>query len=96
MALLPLMCRVFAIIVIEIFALMMMVLFTVVDAQTSLPLLRWCLLPRNNGIVALDLQWCRCPHCNGVIAVLKLASSPCFSLQKAAQVRLDNLGFHVS
>jgi hypothetical protein len=64
----------------------------IADAQTSLPLLRWCCLPRNNGIVTLDPQWCCCPHCNGVVAVFKLASLPCFSLQKAALVRLDNLG----
>jgi hypothetical protein len=65
---------------------------TVVDAQTSLPLSRCCHLPRNNGIVALDPQWHCCPHCNGVVAVLKLASLPNFSWQKAAQVKLNNLG----
>jgi hypothetical protein len=43
-------------------------------------------------IPALDPQWRCCPHCDGVVAVFKLASLPCFSLQKAAQVRLDNLG----
>jgi hypothetical protein len=60
--------------------------------QRSLLLSRWCCLPGNNGIVALDLQWCCCPHCDGIVAVLKLASSPCFPLQKAAaQVRLNNL-----
>jgi hypothetical protein len=64
---------------------------SIVNAQTSLPLLRWCCRPCNNGIVALDLQWCCCPHCDGVVAVLKLASLPCFSLQKAAQVRHHNL-----
>ncbi len=43
-------------------------------------------------IPALDPQWCCSPHCDGIVAVLKLPSLPCFSLQKAAQVRLDNLG----
>ncbi len=48
----------------------------VVDAQASLlPLLRWCCCPRNNGIVAIDLQWhcCPCcPCCDGVVTILKL------------------------
>jgi hypothetical protein len=64
----------------------------VVNAQTSLLLLRRCCLPRNNGIVALDPQWHCCPYCDGVVAVLKLASLPCFLLQKAAKARLNNLG----
>jgi hypothetical protein len=57
-----------------------------------LPLSRWCHRPHNNGIVALDPQRCWCPHYNGIVAVLKLASLPCFSLQKAAQDRPSNLG----
>ncbi len=64
----------------------------IINAQMSLPLSRWCRLPCNNGIVALDPQWCCCPHCDGITAVLKLLLLPFFSLQKAAQVRLDNLG----
>jgi hypothetical protein len=64
----------------------------IVNAQTSLLLSRWCCFPCNNGIVALDPQGGRCPHCDVVIAVLMLASSHCFLLQKVAQVRLDNLG----
>ncbi len=54
----------------------------VVNAQTSLLLLRWCHHPRNNGIVALDPQRPCCPHCNGIIAVLKLASLPCFHCRR--------------
>jgi hypothetical protein len=53
---------------------------------------RWCHCHCNNGVVALDLQRRCCPYCEGVVAVPKLVSLPCFSLQKAAQVRLDNLG----
>jgi hypothetical protein len=43
-------------------------------------------------IPAIDLQWRCCPHCNGIVVFLKLVSLPCFSLQKAAQVRLNSLG----
>ncbi len=48
----------------------------VVDAQASLPLSRWCHLPHNNGLVALDPRRCCCPRCDCIIAVLKLVSSP--------------------
>ncbi len=48
----------------------------VVDAQAFLLSFTWCCCPRNNCVVAFDLQ----PHCfplhNGVVAVLKLTSSP--------------------
>ncbi len=49
---------------------------TIVDAQMSLPLLRWCHCPCINGIVALDPQHCCCPCCNGIIAIFKLALLP--------------------
>jgi hypothetical protein len=48
----------------------------VVNAQVSLPLLRWRCCPHNNGIVALDPRWCCCPCCDGIIAILKLGLLP--------------------
>ncbi len=48
----------------------------IVNAQASLLLSRWCCLPRNNGIVALDPRWCCCPCRDCIVAVLKLALLP--------------------
>jgi hypothetical protein len=48
----------------------------VVNAQASLPLSRWCRLPRNNGIIAIDPQRCCCPRRDCIVAVLKLESLP--------------------
>ncbi len=67
-------------------------IIAIVNAQMPLPLSRWCRLPLNNDIITHGPQWRCFPHCGGVVAILKLAWLPCFSLQKAAQVRLNNLG----
>ncbi len=53
----------------------------IVDAQASLPSLRWHCCSCNNGIVALDLQQHCCPCCDGFVAIPKLALSPSLQLR---------------